>query len=82
MKYYLYECNLNPDFDWKSWRIFILSLAEKKAKMVPFNLDGAADLANPHITILKTEGSLFRSAVITLFVPSEAITPLVKARPG
>ena len=25
-RYYLYECNLNQSFDWKSWRIFALSL--------------------------------------------------------
>ena len=52
-KYYLYECNINPDFDWRDWRIYLYSPAEKKAIDLGINLNGDIDIANPHISLFK-----------------------------
>lgn len=56
-KYYLYECNLNSEFDWHNWRIVLYSASLKTAKFLPLVLGGEIDLANPHITLLEKKGN-------------------------
>ena len=73
-RYYLYECNLNQSFDWKSWRIFALSLSEKRARQLPLVLDGDIDAANPHITKTSDNSEMITLA-ITVFLPSEGTDP-------
>jgi len=52
-KYYLYECNLNVDFNWKNWRIILYSEVENRAVPIPFVFDKVIDIANPHISVQK-----------------------------
>ena len=68
-RYYLYECNLNSDFDWKNWRLFLVSLSEMKARALPLVLGGDIDIANPHITLIDKVGSKLKF-VVTAFLPS------------
>ena len=38
--YYIYECNLYYQFDWKNWRIFMYSPSQRKAILLNLNLNG------------------------------------------
>lgn len=68
-RYYLYEAQLNSNFDWKNWRLFLYSVAEKRAVQLSLNFNGVNDLANPSIA------QYANSTVVTVFIPGEAITP-------
>ena len=50
-KYYIYECNINPSFDWYSWRIALYSPSLNQGRLLPLVLGGDIDIANPHITL-------------------------------
>ena len=80
-KYYLYECNLNPNFDWESWRIALYSPSLKQAKIMGLALGNDADLANPHITLKKKNSNAYEF-VLTFFLPGEGIKPDVQAKGG
>ena len=49
-KYYLYEVNVNPSFDWKDWRIVLYSERDNVAARINFSFKGDEDVANPHIS--------------------------------
>jgi hypothetical protein len=80
-KYYLYECNTNPAFDWYSWRIVIYTSDTHQAKMLPLDLGGDTDIANPHVSLAGRSGSSYRFT-LTFFLPSEGIKPGIKATAG
>ena len=80
-KYYLYECNLNSEFDWKNWRIYLYSPKERKALPLNLVLDGVIDVANPHISKIYENGNSYKF-LLTFFLPSEGIPPHSVAKPG
>ena len=51
-QYYLYEVNMNTEFNWKDWRIVLYSLKYNRAVQIPFSFDRDEDLANPRISLL------------------------------
>jgi hypothetical protein len=67
--YYLYEAQLNSNFDWHNWRLFLYSPKENRAVRMSLSIDGIVDFANPSVAQYP------ESTVITLFVPSEAMNP-------
>lgn len=66
--YYLYEAQLNSNFDWHNWRLFLYSADENRAVTVPLSIDGIVDFANPSVAQLEDR------TMVTLFVPSEGIS--------
>lgn len=80
-KYYLYECNFSGSFDWKNWRIVLYSENPRAAKFLPLRIGGAEDFANPHITLLSKNGNSYEFQ-ISVFLPSQGVTPGVDAKPG
>ena len=49
-KYYLYEVNFNPQFNWKDWRIVLYSERDNVAARIMFYFEGYEDVANPRIS--------------------------------
>ena len=76
--YYLFEAQLNRNFDWKNWRLFLYSPDENRALQLNLKIDLVVDFANPGLTQYPDR------TVLTLFVPSQAIDPGVStsAQPG
>ena len=79
--FYIYECNLQYDFDWKNWRILMYSPLEKRALPLNLVLDNVIDIANPHISKVGEDGNSFEF-LLTFFLPSEGIPPHTSAKPG
>ena len=79
-KYYLYEVNVNPSFDWKDWRIVLYSERDNVAARINFSFKGDEDVANPHISSFggsQSDGSYV--FYLTFFLPSEGVKPGVRA---
>jgi hypothetical protein len=78
--YYLYEAQLNSSFDWHNWRLFLYSPQEQRAVQLLLNIEEVIDFANPSAALpdISIDKS-FQSAIMTVFVPSEAITSKASA---
>jgi hypothetical protein len=80
-KYYIYECNTNAAFDWKSWKIALYSPSLNQARMLGLKLGGDTDIANPHISLVVKDGNSYKF-VATFFLPSEGVRPDMEAKSG
>jgi hypothetical protein len=81
--YYIYECNLYLDFNWKNWRIVLYSSIENRALPIPFEFDKVIDIANPHISLRKYESETNKYTFwVSFFLPSEGMQPQSTVTPG
>ena len=62
--YYLYEAQLNNNFAWSNWRLYLYSHTEQRAVEITLNLPGIVSLANPATTLVGNK------LILTLFIPT------------
>jgi len=82
-KYYLYEVNFNPQFNWKDWRIVLYSERDNVAARIMFYFEGDEDVANPRISAFgdRQNGDSY-IFYLSFFLPSEGVIPGTRIKAG